>query len=509
MSLTSRGLLVAGLFLTLTSQADAATLPAPLNAKLERIYQRWDEAAASLVDQVGNGGAPIARADWERMLGSDETAFTLTPAERRSLERYHSDLITEARARALRASLSTQIDLDTVRADGGLASRFCTDLPKGGMLHLHPWGTLSTTGVERVVGAVNPEIDLGRLQRILYGPNEPGNFYPGEIDFLTPFGQKFRYSALPVADQRKVRSLFHLPSGTHSFKRFMGVFSFVSALVFSNPQVDPEPIMWDQFLRDARSSNVTYVEMTQNFKRYPAWPEEQRRLLEPIAAHWGVTVKLLAAFNRMGNPERNRDAANKLLELPATDLIVGANLLADETEHPTLERGQTVYATLAHARGQGRTNLRFTQHAGELGDPRNARDAILMGSERLGHAVKLRDDALALELARRRRLAVETNLESNIRLGIVADLREHPFLDFHRLGLPVSLSTDDEGMFRSNIITECRHALAATDIQYSELREIIADSIRTSFADESTQARLAGELDASLARFEREWQAAH
>jgi adenosine deaminase CECR1 len=140
-----------------------------------------------------------------------------------------------------------------------------------------------------------------------------------------------------------------------------------------------------------------------------------------------------------------------------------------------------------------------------MGDIRNVRDTLIMGAERLGHAVKLREDPIALEYARLQQIPVEANLTSNIRLQGVSGVGDHPFLDYLRLGLKVSLSTDDEGILETDINQECVLAIRDSDLAYEEMKQMALNSIGTSFASESLKASLMQELKGNLARFEEKW----
>jgi adenosine deaminase len=183
--------------------------------------------------------------------------------------------------------------------------------------------------------------------------------------------------------------------------------------------------------------------------------------------------------------------------------IVGIDLLGNETSTPALETGQAEYATILRAVREGKSSLHRTMHAGELGDPRDPRDAMLLSAERLGHGVQLIEDPVALEYAATRKIAVEVNLVSNIRLQAIDSLKHHPYLKYLRLGIPVSLSTDDEGILDTEINKECQVAIAETDVTYFELRQMAFNSIETSFADEATKERLLGKLKESFSRFEK------
>ena len=123
---------------------------------------------------------------------------------------------------------------------------------------------------------------------------------------------------------------------------------------------------------------------------------------------------------------------------------------------------------------------------------------------RIGHGVLLRDDPILLEYNRRQRIPMVMNLASNWQLNAIEDdqFQNHPFLDKIRLGIPIALSTDDEGMFHTDIAHECVLAVQNTDIQYSELKQISYSSVEALFAEESLKSRLLEKLDAKFEAFE-------
>lgn len=142
-------------------------------------------------------------------------------------------------------------------------------------------------------------------------------------------------------------------------------------------------------------------------------------------------------------------------------------------------------------------------HAGEHGYPTNVRDAIIMGATRIGHGILVDKDTATLEYMRRNKIPMVNSLKSNFDLETIdQDYRRHPFLFFLRLGLPISLSTDDEGMFHTDISNECVIAVTTSNIQYTELKALSYNAIDTSFASEDLKAQLRGELDREFSDLE-------
>ena len=138
-------------------------------------------------------------------------------------------------------------------------------------------------------------------------------------------------------------------------------------------------------------------------------------------------------------------------------------------------------------------SVHVTLHAGELapglvppdGLRFHIREAVELGhAERIGHGVDVmyeKDPAALLAEMRDRHIAVEINLTSNdVILGIRGN--EHPFPIYRKHGVPTVLSTDDEGVSRSQLTEEFERAVLTYNLSYSDLKELVRNSIEYSFA---------------------------
>lgn len=516
MSLRLCGRYAAVLFVVLASTACAPVRTTPttrvpegedaavLDAKLAKQWARYHSARAYLVDKVAVQKQLVTREDWENRLAlTGDDAFTT--ADLKALRQRHAAI---AAARRAEAAARSPIDLADVRRRNRVDD-FCRELPKGGLLHVHPRGTLDRETARAILELVDPKIPFAKLRSSLNAPGVTGALYPDELTELqqvasrSPAGAKF--SALSPEDQGVVLDLFFLPPGNHGFDRFAAVFTAISAIVFTNYGVDPEALQWDGFLARAKEHKVRYVEVSRMVTARPRWVAALEPWAEAMYRKHDVIVRLHASFARHKTAEFTRAKTAQLLRMPESKVLVGVNLVADETLYPALDNGQTLYAPLLHAVQQGASKLHRTAHAGELGDPRNVRDMMIMGAERVGHGVNLKDDLVALEYARINELPIEVNLISNLRLKVHEDAATHPFLHFLRLGLRVSLSTDDEGVFETTIDDECEIAVNQTDVVYDELKRMSLNSIETSFADPRTKAALLEAVRSDFQQFEDRW----
>jgi adenosine deaminase len=141
-------------------------------------------------------------------------------------------------------------------------------------------------------------------------------------------------------------------------------------------------------------------------------------------------------------------------------------------------------------------NVHITLHAGELapgmvppdGLRFHIRQAVELGhAERIGHGVDVmyEDDAPGLlkELARKH-IMVEINLTSNDGiLGIKGTEGEHahPLPYYRRAGVPVALSTDDEGVSRIDLTHEYTRAAEEYNLSYAELKQMARTGMEHNF----------------------------
>ncbi len=131
-------------------------------------------------------------------------------------------------------------------------------------------------------------------------------------------------------------------------------------------------------------------------------------------------------------------------------------------------------------------------HAGELapglvppaGLSFHIRQAVeIAGAARIGHGVTVmyetHPESLLAEMARRH-VMVEINLSSNdLILGVKG--REHPLPVYRRYGVPVALSTDDEGVSRIDMTHEYVRAAEEFGLTYGDLKQMARNSLEYSF----------------------------
>ena len=133
------------------------------------------------------------------------------------------------------------------------------------------------------------------------------------------------------------------------------------------------------------------------------------------------------------------------------------------------------------------------------------RDTLLLGAKRIGHGVNLITDPDTMLLMRHGPYMVEINLVSNLLLEYIDNYSQHPFPEYLRTGIPVALSTDDRGMWDSNLSDEYFVAVKEFNLSWEELVQLGRNSLIYSFLDEPTKQKLLAAYDNRVHKFAQQF----
>ena len=136
--------------------------------------------------------------------------------------------------------------------------------------------------------------------------------------------------------------------------------------------------------------------------------------------------------------------------------------------------------------------VKISLHAGELvpglvpisGLRFHIREAVeIAHANRIGHGVDIRHEDNALQLLHemaKKQIVVEINLSSNAAILNVSG-QQHPLLLYRQYHVPVALSTDDEGVLRTNLTEQFKIAVLNYHFSYLTLKQLVRNSIHFSF----------------------------
>lgn len=126
--------------------------------------------------------------------------------------------------------------------------------------------------------------------------------------------------------------------------------------------------------------------------------------------------------------------------------------------------------------------LRSLPHAGEMAGPESIWLAIdQLGADRLGHGVRCLEDPRLVDTLRDRRIPLEVCPTSNVLLGVVPTLAEHPLPRLLAEGLIVTLGSDDPTFFATDLVREFVTCAVTFGWSAMDVRALVAASLEASF----------------------------
>lgn len=128
--------------------------------------------------------------------------------------------------------------------------------------------------------------------------------------------------------------------------------------------------------------------------------------------------------------------------------VIGFGLGGDEVNAPP--------APFAHAfRRAVAAGLMSVPHAGETEGPASVWDALqFLQARRLGHGVRAIEDPALLSVLRDTQIPLELNISSNICLHLYNKVDQHPFPLLDKMGLLVTVNSDDPPLFNTTLLQE-------------------------------------------------------
>ena len=211
------------------------------------------------------------------------------------------------------------------------------------------------------------------------------------------------------------------------------------------------------------------------------------RALVDAESELGVTAKLIMCFLR----HLDEDAAMATLDeaLAYRDRIVAVGLDSSERGNPPGKFAQV----FARARAAG---FIAVAHAGEEGPAAYVREALdALAVVRIDHGnASLDDDALVRRLVRDRTPLTVCPL-SNLKLGVVDDMANHPLATMLDKGLLATVNSDDPAYFGGYVNENYRAVQAALGLTREQLATLARNSFEASFLAPEQKAALIGKLD--------------
>jgi aminodeoxyfutalosine deaminase len=295
-------------------------------------------------------------------------------------------------------------------------------------------------------------------------------------------------TAVELAARHDVKISAEEVAKRYSYTNFLGFIETFKWVTSFLREPDDYRLIVQRLAEELVRQNVVYAEITIS-------TGVMLRRMQNVEANFQVIVetansvpfrKLRTAWIFDNARQWGADAAMEVARWAAKlqkSGVIAFGMGGDELAFPTVN----FRPAFDHARNAG---LRIVCHAGEIGGPESVREAIeILGAERIGHGIAVMNDAaLAESLAMRKTVVLENCPTSNICTGALAKqlgrpdaaLKDHPLKKFMDRGVPVTLSTDDPGMFHTDLLAEYSVA-ASLGVSAAQLLQLAEQSYSSAF----------------------------
>lgn len=225
------------------------------------------------------------------------------------------------------------------------------------------------------------------------------------------------------------------------------------------------------YLQRAHADNIRHVEMffdpqghTSRGVAFETVVAGLHRACQQAKDTFGIDATMIMCFLRHldeTDAERTLDAA-----LAHRDKIVGVGLDSSERGHPP-SKFKNVFRRAREA------GFHLFAHAGEEGPADYVWEAIdILGVERVDHGIRSLDDPALVKRLARDRIPLTVCPLSNLKLGVVSDLKHHPLQRMLDSDLVVTVNSDDPAYFGGYVgdnYTAIQSALALSEAEVTAL----------------------------------------
>ncbi len=150
----------------------------------------------------------------------------------------------------------------------------------------------------------------------------------------------------------------------------------------------------------------------------------------------------------------------------------------------------------ARAREAG---LHSAPHAGETCGPESVWGALhALGAERIGHGVRAVEDPVLLAYLRERQIPLEVNPTSNVCLNIYPSLEQHPLPHLLRMGLYITINSDDPPLFNTTLTEEYLNVANTFHLGWEDIKTLVRNAAQAAFLPAEEKAALVQRLEAGL-----------
>lgn len=325
---------------------------------------------------------------------------------------------------------------------------------------------------------------IRQAPKVLLHDHLDGGLRPQTIIDLAADGG---YTGLPTTDPEELRQVISRGANRNDLVLYLETFAHTVAVMQSR---DALVRVARECAEDLAADGVAYAEIRfapeLHRERGLSLDEVVEAVLEGFeqgSAGTGLVVRVLCSAMRQ--QAHSREIA-KLAIRHRDEGVVGFDIAGPEAGNPPSVHLDAFSLAM-------KENFHITIHAGEaFGLPSIAEALHLCGAERLGHGVRIIDDITVgpdgaprlgrlAAYVRDRRVPLELCPSSNVHVGAVPSIAEHPVGLLARLRFRVTVNTDNRLMSDTRLTDEFLHMHEAFGWTLQDIRWATINAMKSAF----------------------------
>jgi adenosine deaminase len=302
---------------------------------------------------------------------------------------------------------------------------------------------------------------------------------------------------LPTRNLAALTKLLKAGKRTRSLEEYLKIFDLTLSVLQEKEALYRVAY---ELAEDAAAENVCHLEV-----RYSPILHAKNRLtpedivdtviagLRDAGSKYGMTTGIIICGIRSMDPRISLDLAELAVAYKGKG-VLAFDLAGKEKDYPAKAHRAAFELIL-------KNNINSTVHAGEAFGAASIGQALhYCGAHRIGHGTLLHQDPDLMQYVNDHRVPLEMCLTSNLQTGAVKDIKDHPFGQYFRKGLRVTVNTDNRLMSDTTVTDELRLAARAFRLSPYEVKRVVINGFKSSFLPYADKARRLREVNLEIDR---------
>lgn len=281
------------------------------------------------------------------------------------------------------------------------------------------------------------------------------------------FPREYLFSIATTSQQEELTRCLDLVAQRIDYHAVFRVFGLIAQIVDSEEKLQ-NGVSW--LCKSLEEDRIRYVEIRTGLKNLGQGTEEYlKAVLRGIqeASSTQLKANIVLSLQRGSSAaavHETIDLALKYRDQGVIGIDISGNAAIGQVDQ--------IIPDLLRAKKGG---LAFTIHMGELPEETDQMLLLtLLEPKRIGHGVYLSDEAK--EWILRHRIPLEVCLTSSVLVKMIDDYKQHPGLEFFRLGHPIVFCTDDPLLFSTTLSQELFHAHQRCGLSTEDIKHLVESS---------------------------------